>query len=228
MKGMCKILVIAAHPDDEILGCGGTIARLSQEGHEVFTLILGEGITSRDPERELSKRKKDLLSLKDLTLNASKIIGAKEVFFGDFPDNRFDSVPLLEIIKKIEDVKNKITPDIIYTHFAWDLNIDHQLTYRATVTAFRPLPGEKAKEIYTYEVLSSTEFNYPQTFSPNVYVDISATIEKKVEAMKAYRTEIRDWPHPRSEKALRILAQKRGCEVGIDWAEGFQLIRSLK
>jgi len=150
---MNKILIVAAHPDDEILGCGGTIARLVKEGNVAYTLILGEGITSRDKTRDAKKRKNEIEQLKKQTLQANKEIGVKKVFTYDYPDNRFDTVPFLDIVKTIEEVKDKIKPDMIYTHYCNDLNIDHKITYNAVITATRPVKGENVKEIYSFEVL---------------------------------------------------------------------------
>jgi LmbE family N-acetylglucosaminyl deacetylase len=164
-----KILVIVAHPDDEVLGCGGIIARLTQQRNEVYTLILGEGVTARDKKRTRKRRKKEIADLRKQARKANKILGVKKVYFFEFPDNRFDTVPFLEIVKKIEKLKKRIKPEIILTHHEKDLNIDHQLTFKAVVTATRPLPEETVKKVYSFEVLSSTEWNYPLSFSPNVF-----------------------------------------------------------
>ncbi|MCP4229719.1 MAG: PIG-L family deacetylase, partial [bacterium] len=172
-----KTLIIAAHPDDEILGCGGTAARLVNEGHDVYTVILGEGITSRDDTRQREKRETEIARLKKQIHDANGIIGVKDVSIYDFPDNRFDSVPLLDIVKVIEAVKDKIKPQVLFTHYENDLNIDHQITYRAVMTATRPQTGETVKEIYAFEVLSSTEWNFPLTFSPDCFFDITGTID---------------------------------------------------
>ena len=223
-----KILVIAAHPDDEVLGCGGTIARLSQDC-DIYTLILGEGITSRDISDE--EKKEESNELKKQLNEANKILGAKKVFFEDFPDNRFDTVPLLDIIKSIEKVIQKIKPDEVFTHHYRDLNIDHQITHKAVLTAVRPIGDYTVKKILSFEVLSSTEWNYQNqnnVFTPNTYIDISETLNKKLEAMEWYKTEIRDYPHPRSLDGIKILAKKRGLEVGLKYAEAFNLIRSVE
>ena len=164
-----KILIIAAHPDDEVLGCGGTMARLAREGNEVYTLMMGEGITARDKKRDPGLRKKELNELEKQVNSANKILGVKETFIYHLPDNRFDSVDLLDVIKKIEEVKNRIKPDMIFTHYEKDLNIDHQVLYRAVLAATRPMAGETVKEVYSFEVLSSTEWNFPLSFFPDVY-----------------------------------------------------------
>jgi LmbE family N-acetylglucosaminyl deacetylase len=223
-----KILIIAAHPDDEVLGCGGTITRLVKEKNEAYTLILGEGITSRDDRREREKREAEITQLKKQIQEANAVIGIKEVFPYDFPDNRFDSVPLLDIVKVIETIKNKIKPDIVFTHAEQDLNIDHQITYRAVLTAVRPIAGEIVKEIYSFEVLSSTEWNFPIRFSPDVFIDISETIDIKLAAMEKYRSELREYPHPRSIKGIRLNAEHWGMKTGLKYAEAFKLVRMLK
>ena len=181
-----RILVVAAHPDDEILGCGGTTARLVKNGFSVSTLILGEGVTSRDEDRRVSLRKIELTRLKRQALAANKKVGVERVIFCDLPDNRFDTIPLLDIIKKVEKVKNKIRPSIIFTHCRNDLNIDHKIAYRSVITAARPMKDETVKTIYSFESASSTEWSYPLSFSPNVFFDISGTINKKIEALRIY------------------------------------------
>ena len=223
-----KTLIIAAHPDDEVLGCGGTAARSVKEGNEAYTLILGEGITSRDDSRQREKREQDIIQLKKQVHEANRVIGIKEVFTFDFPDNRFDSVPLLDIVKVIETIKNKIKPDIVFTHYEQDLNIDHRVTYQAVLTAMRPTAGETVKEIYSFEVLSSTEWNYPLRFSPDVFVDISETMEMKVAAMEKYQCELRKYPHPRSLKGIRLNAEQWGMKTGLQYAEAFKLVRVVK
>jgi len=228
LRSSKKILVISSHPDDEILGCGGTIARLVKEGCDVYTLILGEGITSRDKKRERAKREKEIRGLKEQIHKANKMIGFKEDFIYDFPDNRFDTVPLLDIVKVIENIKDKVKPDIIFTHYEKDLNIDHQITYRAVITATRPLPNETIKEIYSFEVLSSTEWGYPLSFSPDVFFDISGTIDLKIKAMSEYKTELRDYPHPRSLRGVEIIARRWGLVSGKELAEAFESVREIK
>ena len=223
-----RILVVVAHPDDEILGCGGTIARLVREGHEANVLILGEGVTSRDKQRNLNKRRKEINTLGKQAHNANQIIGTKNVFLCDFADNRFDTVALLDIVKMIEEVKNKVKPEIVFTHFKNDLNIDHKITFEATVTATRPLPNETVKELYSFEVLSSTDCRYPLSFLPNTFFDVSKTINLKLKALKQYKSEIRDFPHPRSIEGLKLNAQTWGMKVGVKHAEAFKTVRCIK
>jgi LmbE family N-acetylglucosaminyl deacetylase len=223
-----KFLVIAAHPDDEILGCGGAMARLVKEGNEPSTLILGEGVISRDDERNIEKRKEEIVELKKQAEKANQLLGAKQIFFSDFPDNKFDTIALLDIVKTVEKIKEKIKPDIIFTHYKGDLNIDHQITYKAVLTATRPIKEESVKEIYSFEVPSSTEWNYPLSFAPNVFFDVTNTIDKKIKALKEYKSEIRNFPHPRSEKALKLNAQNWGIRVGLEYAEAFKTVRIIQ
>lgn len=223
-----NILVVAAHPDDEILGCSATAARFIKEGHVAYTLILGEGITARDKIRSRGKRESDLLELKRQANRANQIVGIKKVFFCDFPDNRFDSRPLLDIIKAIERIKKEVAPDIIFTHFSEDLNIDHRVTYNAVLTAFRPTKGEKTREIYSFEIPSSTEWQYPVGFSPNVYFDISSTINLKVKALSQYKAELREFPHPRSLEGVELNAKYRGMNIGVSYAEAFKCVRLIR
>ncbi len=228
---MDTILVIAAHPDDEVLGCGGTMARLALEGNDIYTLILGEGITSRDAFRDRTKRENEIVELRKQTEDANKILGVKKVYTYDFPDNRFDTVSLLDIIKTIEKIKKDIKPDIVFTHHYGDLNIDHQITFKAVMTAFRPTKDESVKEIYSFEIPSSTEWNAPSSltyFMPDYFVDISKTIKLKVRAMKEYKCEIREYPHPRSIESIEIKAKQWGIQVGLEAAEAFEVLRLIK
>lgn len=225
-----RVLVVAAHPDDEILGCGGTMALHSQRGDEVYVLILGEGITSRDVKRDRKKRDREIKELRRDIEAANKIVGTKKTFIYDFSDNRFDSVPLLDIVKVVEKVKIEVMPDIVYTHHHGDLNIDHRLTFHAVLTACRPLKNESVRSIYSFEIPSSTEWSADSSkyFIPNYFVNIKEPLDKKINAMKAYMNEIRDFPHPRSGKALKILAQSRGIIAGFKYAEAFMVVRILE
>jgi len=224
-----KILVVAAHPDDEVLGCGGTIAK-NAESSDIFIAILGEGISSRYQNRGEAE-KSELQELQRQGQRACKILGAKEVLFFGLPDNRFDSIPFLEIVKKVEEVIKKFEPNTIYTHHSGDLNIDHRLTFQAVLTASRPVKENPVKEIYSFEILSSTEWSQQKIekpFIPNVYENISSTLEKKIQALQAYKSEIKEFPHPRSLRGIEVLAEKRGMEAGIRLAEAFELIRHIK
>ena len=225
---MKRVLIVAAHPDDEVLGCFGTVARLIAKGYECYTLIIGEGKTSRDETRDLIRQKENLSSLHKEIYCANKLIGIKDIFIEQFPDNRFDSVDLLDIVKVVDRVKEELRPDIIFTHYERDLNIDHRLTYQAVITATRPMRDECVKEIYSFEVLSSTEWNFPLSFSPDIFFDISETIDIKKEAMRCYDSEIREYPHPRSIKGIEISAGYFGMGVGMKYAEAFKTVRVLR
>ncbi len=224
---MKKVLVIASHPDDELLGVGGTLARHVDEGDYVETLILGEGMTSRgiagkDLEAKLNQ-------LHQNTLNAAKIIGIKNTYFSHLPDNRFDSIDFLEIVKVVENYIDQIEPDVIYTHHYGDLNIDHRLTYQAVITACRPI--ERFPDIFAFETASATEWNVgkkEEMFYPNYYVNIEKTMQRKLEALECYQSEMRQYPHPRSLKGIEIMAQHWGMIVGHRYVEAFELIRKVR
>jgi LmbE family N-acetylglucosaminyl deacetylase len=223
-----RILIVAAHPDDEVLGCGGTVARLVREGAQASTLIMGEGITSRDPARDRNMRKSELNHLKSCVIHANKELGIKNTFIHDLPDNRFDTVPFLDVVKIVESVVNIVNPSIIFTHFPDDLNIDHGITYNAVLTAARPLPGSCVKSIYAFYVPSSTEWKYPLSFSPNVFFDIEPTLNIKIRAMQRYRNELKKYPHPRSLSGIKVCAQFFGINSGMKYAEPFVCVRELK
>ncbi|WP_289422301.1 PIG-L deacetylase family protein [Thomasclavelia cocleata] len=219
---MNKILIVAAHPDDEVLGCFGTVSKMIKNGDEAYTLILSKGKTSRDE----GSKEQELLYQEMQNSNAS--IGIKKVFQLDFPDNAFDSIPLLSIVKAIEAIKNEIKPTIIFTHYNHDINIDHQITAQAVLTAARPIRGETVKEIYFMEVPSSTEWNgfsSETAFVPNVFSDITNTIDDKIKAMKIYQSELRENTHPRSLKHLKLYAKTNGTKVGLEYSENFILVR---
>lgn len=227
---MRTILVVAAHPDDEILGVGGTAAKHAACGDEVYAIILGEGQTSRGDKREDISQ--DVVKeLHKNTMKSAKAIGYKDVFFADFPDNRFDQVDLLDIVKVVEKKVRELRPEVIYTHYSGDLNIDHQYTARAVLTATRPIGDYPVKEIYAFETLSSTEWNFDYSaqpaFCPNVYVDISDYYHKKEEAMNCYVSELCEFPHPRSLEGMDVLSKTRGMTVGMQRAEAFMLIRKI-
>jgi LmbE family N-acetylglucosaminyl deacetylase len=225
-----NVLVVAAHPDDELLGCGGTAARLSGEGHSVYIAILGEGITSRHRQRESADPSK-LKALHSASQHVASLIGAKELSLHGLPDNRFDSLNLLEVVKIIEELIERWRPAIIYTHHGGDLNIDHQVVSRAVVTASRPVEGHPVRELYMFEIPSSTEWAFQQcspVFKPNVFVDISTTLSLKLEGMRQYDSEARSFPHPRSSQALTAIAQRWGSVAGCQAAEAFELVRLIR
>ena len=221
---MKSILVVAAHPDDEVLGCGGYIANQVRSGDEVFVTFLSDGVTSRRGNLGLQ----EIESRRNAARLASKVLGASDVSFGDFPDNKLDASPLLEVIKSIEAVVERVRPQIVLTHFGGDLNIDHRIVNQAVLTACRPTVDQVVKQIMFFEVSSSTEWQVPtegEAFVPNWFEDISQTLELKVKALLMYEHELREWPHPRSVKAIEHLAHWRGASCGVDAAEAFVLGR---
>lgn len=225
-----SVLVVAAHPDDEVLGCGGTIARLAAEGHEVRIAILAEGMTSRYQQREQADSQQ-LDHLHGNSQQAADKMGAKELVLCKLPDNRLDTVPLLDVVKLVEDLIEKFRPTVIYTHHPGDLNVDHGVVHRAVLTATRPTPGQGVREIYAFEVASSTEWAFQRlgaSFRSSVFVDIGTTLETKVAALACYDTETREFPHPRSAEAVRAIAMRWGSVAGFPAAEAFELVRSLR
>ena len=195
-----SIGIIIAHPDDEILGFGGTILRHVAEGDTVNILFLSTGLASRND----STNEKDILKLREVAKNVSKELGTKNVVFEGFPDNQMDSVSLLSVIKKVESFIKIYNINIIYTHYIDDLNIDHNIVSRAVVTASRPLPATAIEKVYFGETLSSSEYTiFNKKFQPNTYFDIEKYLNKKLYILNMYKDELREWPHPRSERAVK-------------------------
>jgi len=223
-----SILILAAHPDDEVLGCGGTIAKLADEGAAVHVAFLADGVFSRAGEEQAQQR--ELASRRAAAQKSCNILGVKSVSFGDLPDNRMDTIPLLEITQTVEALIAKHQPQTVFTHHAGDVNIDHRRLHEAVVTACRPQQGHPVKTLLCFEVPSSTEWQLPGSapaFTPNWFVDISITLVRKMTALEAYAEELRAWPHPRSLQGVEHLAHWRGATVGVDAAEAFMLGRQL-
>ncbi len=227
-----KILIVVAHPDDEILGLGGTMTNLIKNyGVKTKVIILGEGITSRSDNRDTELWRDELETHGNNILQAQKAIGYHNVSIYDFPDNRFDSVALLDIIKIIEKEKCDFDPDAIFTHHGGDVNIDHQRTFEAVITSCRPMAHESVKTIITFETMSGTEWRAstdPKHFIPNLFVSITEEeLDAKIKAMELYEFEKRTYPHPRSPEALKIVAQRWGVAMGVSYAEAFCLVRNI-
>jgi LmbE family N-acetylglucosaminyl deacetylase len=222
-----RILIVAAHPDDEILGCGGTMLAHCANKDEVCICILGEGVASRSDLTE-SERESHLKNLRQQSRDVASFLKVKDLVQEQVPDNRFDTVPLLDLVKKIEECIDRFRPNRVYTHHGGDLNIDHVMTHRAVMTAVRPMKENIDLQcVYAFEIPSSTEWAFTQfepAFRAQHFVDISRYIEQKVQAMSMYSGEARSFPHPRSGNALRSLAQYRGSSVGYDSAEAFEVI----
>ena len=226
-----KVLVVAAHPDDEVLGCGAAIMKHIAEGDVVHTLIMAEGLTSRDLTRNAEMRAGELSELHAAANMSANFLGVSRLVMHSFPDNRMDGVDLLDVVKKIELEVDEFKPDIVYTHHAGDVNVDHKVTHDAVVTACRSLPGESVREILFFETLSSTEWQMmtaDKIFQPNIYVDVTDFMDRKRQALEFYASEMRDYPHPRSYKGVELLAQYRGLTVGVPYAEAFMLGRSIR
>jgi len=234
-----RVLIFVAHPDDEVLGMGGTILKHSQKGDYVKVVYLATGITSRrstnfqnsvsyeQNENETNEIQKEIKDLHNDAKKSCKILKVKDLEFYDFPDNEMDSVPLLKIIKVIEKEIKEIKPDRIYTHHFHDLNVDHRTVYNAVLTATRPIET-KVKELISFEVPSSTEWNYPIHFNPNYFIGIKSQLSAKIKAMKAYKNEIRDYPHPRSVENLKNVSERWGSISGKKAAEAFEIIRKIE
>lgn len=228
---MAEILIIAAHPDDEILGSGGTIRRFIKEGKEAQCLILTGGVTGRydKPDEADPAIQVQVKQLRKQAEAASQIIGFRQTELCNLPDNRLEELPFLDIIKLIERKLGEVKPSIIFTHHYGDLNIDHRIAFEAVMTAARPVGEYPTAEIYCFETFSSTEweFTYNKSFKPNVFFNIEDTFRDKAEAMKCYTSELREYPHPRSIEALEAAAMRWGTVVGCKMAEAFELIRKV-
>ena len=221
---MKSVLVVVAHPDDEALGCSGTLAKHVESGDDVSIVFMTDGIGARNPTSS------GVIARSVAAEKACELIGFTTVKYNSFPDNNMDSISFLEVIKCIEESISSLQPEIIYTHHRGDLNLDHQITHRAVLTACRPEPGHPVKEIYTFETLSSTEWQTPGylPFTPNYFVDISGQMVTKRKVLEIYNGEIRSPPHSRSiENAIR-LAEIRGNSIGVDFAEAYQVVRVLR
>ena len=225
-----SVFVVAAHPDDEVLGCGGSIARHADAGDHIQVLIVAEGATSRQQQRDRVQVDRELSDLVRAAQKAGEILGASGVELLDLPDNRLDSLDRLDLIKLVEARIERYQPEIVYTHHSGDVNVDHRLLHESVVTACRPTPGHCVKRLLSFEVASSTEWQpsgSAPTFQPNWFVDISAQWERKRLALEAYACEMRPWPHARSIQAVEHLARWRGAQVGVEAAEAFCLLRQL-
>lgn len=224
-----SVLVIAAHPDDEVLGCGGAIAKLAAEGAEVHLALLADGVGSRGHIEVVDQAKVD--QRRKAARKAADILGIASISFDDLPDNQLDTVPLLDITQRVEALTARYRPTTIFTHHVGDLNVDHRRVHQAVITACRPQRGHPVRTLLCFEVASSTEWQPPGSgvpFLPNWFIDISSTLDQKLLALEAYSVELRDWPHPRSREGAEHLARWRGATVGCEAAEAFLLVRCLQ
>lgn len=211
-----KVLVVAAHPDDEILGVGGTLLKHKKNGDSIYVCMV---TTSYSPEWSDEYRKQKLEEAKKV----DKLLGVKKKFFCELPTVKLNTIPHGEISKKIMDIVDEVKPDLVYTHFEHDVNLDHGIIYRAVLVATRPI--KQRIKLLCYETMSSTEWG-GKAFMPNHYVEINDFIDKKIEAFSLYKSEVKKFPHPRSNKGIRAWAQKRGSEICTEHAEAFRIIRS--
>ena len=225
---MKKIMLIAAHPDDELLGCGGTLLYYKNKGYQIKIIFLSDGESSRD----ISSKKTQILIKKreGQAIKISKLCKFKQPTFARFLDNKLDTIPLIKIVKFIEREIKIFKPNIIITHNEDDLNIDHKTVFKATITATRPSSKTFVKSIFCFETPSSTENNFSKikvSFNPNLYFDISKFINKKISMLKLYKQELRLYPHARSLEGIKVLAKYRGTQIGVKYAEAFNIIRQL-
>lgn len=225
---MKKIMLVAAHPDDELLGSAGTLLLFKKKGYKIKIIFLSDGESSREVGKKklyklINKRKKQAIKI-------SKLCKFEEPVFAEFPDNRLDTVPILKIVKFIENEIRKYKPEILITHNENDLNIDHKLAFKSVITATRPSTKTFIKSIYCFETPSSTENNFSRlkvNFNPNLYFDISKFLNKKIKLLKIYKDEIKTYPHSRSLEGIKVLAKYRGTQIGVKYAEAFYLLRKL-
>lgn len=220
-----NVLIVVAHPDDESLGMGGTISKHINNGDDVFVISMTDGVGARENVKPVIKEERNIAAQ-----NASKILGFEWYKLNNFPDNKLDSVPILNVIKEIEKAKLDLKPNLIYTHSSSDLNIDHRIVSQSVLTAFRPQPNEEFAEIRTFEIPSSTDYGHKSVtdiFCPNLYINIEFFIENKLNALKQYDLELRNKPHPRSIDSIRNLAKYRGSQVGLFYAESFEVLRKI-
>lgn len=222
-----RILVVAAHTDDEVLACGGTLAKALQKGAKVRVLFLGEGISARFPVGQYDspefKKQTDLRV--EGAKNALKFLGIKEVVFGERLCCQFDKYPIITIVKEIEENIESFKPTMLLTHNPSEVNIDHRISFEAVEIACRPTRSFTPKEIYAFEVVCSGSWTFDTSFKPNVFVDVEPYWEKKIAAWKCYESEDRPFPFPRSIEGLKTLAQYRGIAAGIKKAEAFRALR---
>ena len=221
---MKKVAVIAAHPDDEALGCGATMARHAAQGDEVHVLFMTDGVGSRSvkpPDGAAERRSGLKQAMRDLGVASWRSL--------DLPDNSMDTVPLLKIVQAVEAIIQEVSPSIVYTHFFGDLNVDHRIVCEAVMTACRPQPGLPVREILCFEVLSSTDWAGPARpgFTPTVFIDVAAHWQAKLRALEAYACEMRPAPHARSMEAVEALSRYRGASVGLARAEAFVSLRRV-
>jgi LmbE family N-acetylglucosaminyl deacetylase len=219
-----NILVVAAHPDDEVLGCGGIIAKHVKLGDKVNVLFLTDGVSARDGTDENNANER--AERKESACMALEILGVSDVVFETFPDNQLDSIPLLKVVKVIECMAKRTCPNVVYSHSSADLNVDHVIAAKAVRTAFRPTKDSTVNKLLSFEVMSSTEwaFDLNGVFKPNVYIDVSQFWDKKIAALECYMAEMRSSPHARSFRSIEAHGARNGETVGFEYAEVLELV----
>ena len=231
MKNFKKVMVIAAHPDDDVLGCGGTLSKLKRQGVNVRVIFIAEGTTCRFANPHFWDQKevnKEIEHRNNCGIKALQKLGVHDYMFYNLPCGRLDQEPVIKIGKIIENEIKQYSPNVIFTHSKNDVNMDHQVVYQATLQATRPGALNSVETLLTYEVLSSSEWNFSDPFAPNFFIKISKKdVDKKVEAMSLYNTEIKPLPFPRCEKMIRMKCNVRGSQIGVENAEAFTLVRGL-
>jgi LmbE family N-acetylglucosaminyl deacetylase len=218
-----KIVILAAHPDDEVLGVGGTLAYMAKKGGTIVPVIFCENSTVRYDTSMIN-------ILEDAAINCTKTLGLQQPIFLQYPDQKLDTFSILEISQKIEEIIQTHQPSTIFTHHNGDINRDHRVVFEATMVATRPFPGQRVKQVLLYETVSSTEWGHPSitpSFEPNIFINISETLETKIKAFSYYESEVKPFPHPRSFDAIKVRAKDWGARVGLPAAEAFQLVRSI-
>lgn len=226
---MKRVLIIAAHPDDEVLGCGATIAKYSRIGTEFMVLFIAEGSSCRYADPSCSASITSIAERTRMATYALATLGVKDYYFNDLPCGRLDQEPIIEINKAIEMAIDKFKPDTVLTHSALDANNDHRIVFRATIMATRPGSCNWLERLLSYEVLSSSEWSFGETFSPSVFEQIDEQdLSLKWRALAAYETEVQTFPFPRSEEGVRASAMSRGMQAGVPLAEAFCLIREFR
>lgn len=226
---MNRILIVAAHPDDELLGCGGMIARYSEAGVQFRILFIGEGSTCRYSDPMCNEAREAICVRNAQAEAALDVLGVDDITFGNITCGRFDQYPIIEMTKMIERSILEFSPTAVFTHSTCDSNNDHRITHNATLIATRPLPGSDVLDVFTYEVPSSTEWRFLEASTPNSFIALSQQhIEQKWRALSEYGAEMRAYPFPRSEQGIEVLARFRGMQVGTEFAEAFTLVRSIK
>jgi LmbE family N-acetylglucosaminyl deacetylase len=226
---MRRVLVIAAHPDDEVLGCGATISKYSRQGVQFMVLFIAEGSSCRYADPVCSESVAAIAARTQQAVNALYLLGVKDYHFNDLPCGRLDQVPIIEINKVIEQSIRKFDPDTVLTHSAFDANNDHRIVFRATIMATRPGTQNRVARLLSYEVLSSSEWAFGEAFTPTSFEQIEEQdLANKWKALSAYETEVKAFPFPRSEKGVRAQAMSRGMQIGVSLAEAFYLIREFR